>query len=120
MIWRAAWMVAVMILIVIGRSCLGPTHFVQIEFGMDPEYLAGAEVLIDGEVVGTLERRGSRTVNGFGVEEGDHTVEVRTEDCEGEPVRITSGVGGTTVRLMAVPEDSYRDERTVCVVRLEY
>ena len=47
-------------------------------------------------------------------------MEVRVEGCESEPVRVTTGLGGTTVRLMAEPGDTYREEQYVCMVRLQY
>ncbi len=121
MAWRAAWLVMIVLSLVLWRSSLGgPSYIVQIEFGMDPEYLTGAEVVIDGEVRGTLERYGARTVNGFEVDEGDHTVEVRKEGCNADTARITAGFGGTTLRIMAGPDSDYRGTESVCVIRLEY
>ena len=122
LIWRGAWLVAVAALVVLWRACAGgPSTYVQIEFGMDPEYLTGARVVIDGEVVGTLERLRGRTLNGFPVDEGDHTVEVRREGCTSETARVTTGFGGTTVRLMAEPAEavSPEDGSYGCVVRLQ-
>jgi len=120
LVWRAAWLVTVIALVLLWRACMGgPQYVIQIEFGMDPEWFTGAEVVIDGETVGTLERLRSRTLNGFRVEEGDHTVEVRREGCTSEPARVTSGFGGAQIRLMAVPDEGARGGERVCVVRLE-
>lgn len=121
LIWRAAWLVAVAVVVVLWRAAGGgSTYVVQIEFGMAPDFLTGAEVVVDGNVVGTLERYRRRTLNGFEVSEGDHTVEVRKDGCPGEPTRVTAGFGGTVVRLMAEPGERYDREREVydCVIRL--
>ena len=121
LMWRAAWLLAVILVIILWRGCLGgPRYVIQVQFGMDPEFLTGAEVVIDGTVAGTLGRIGSRTVNGFEVEEGEHTVEVRREGCEADPVRITSGFGGTTVMLIAEPDSNGRGAEESCVIRLQY
>jgi hypothetical protein len=119
-VWRAAWLVAVVLVFVMARSCLGgPRYVIQIQFGIDPEFLAGAQVVIDDVVVGHIERRGARTVNGFRVEEGEHTVAVRKEGCNWEPAHVTTGFGGTTVVLMATPDAEMRGAESVCVIRLD-
>jgi len=121
MVWRAAWLVAVVLVILLWRGCMGgPQYVIQVRFDMDPEFLIGAEVVIDGQVAGTLQRVGSRTITGFRVEEGDHTVEVRLDGCNSDTARITTGFGGTRVVLMAVPDSETRGAEQVCVVRLEY
>jgi hypothetical protein len=112
--------VTVVILVIMWRGCsAGPEYVVQIQFGIDPDALAGAEVVIDGVVAGVLERRDSRTVNGFRVEEGDHTVELRLPGCESEPARFTSGFGGGLATLVASPQTRMEGTETVCVLRWE-
>ena len=76
--WRAAWFVVVAVMLVLWRLAAGGggSHVIQIEFGMDPETFTGAEVLVDGQVVGTLERLRNRTLNGFRLEEGQHRLEL--------------------------------------------
>jgi hypothetical protein len=96
-----------------------PAYVVQIQFGIAPEVLAGAEVVIDGEVVGILQRHGDRTVSGFAVEEGDHTAELRLPGCESERTRFTSGFGGALVTLMWYPDIRIQGGDSVCVLRLE-
>lgn len=119
--WRVATVGAVAILIVLWRSCVtNPAYVIQIEFGMAPEVLAGAEVVIDGEVVGMLKRHGSRTMSGFPVEEGDHTVELRLPGCESEQARFTSGFGGARVVFMWYPDIRMQGADSVCVLRLEH
>ncbi|MDH5196328.1 MAG: hypothetical protein OEY20_03635, partial [Gemmatimonadota bacterium] len=89
------------------------------QFGVDPAFLLGAEVVIDGEVVGRLERSGTRTVSGFPVEEGDHTAELRVPGCTSEPARFTSGFGGQRVTLVWRPDVRVQGRDSVCVLRLE-
>ena len=118
--WRVAAVAVVAILVVLWRSCVaGPAYIVQIQFGMNPEVLAGAEVVIDGEVVGVLKRHGNRTVSGFPVEEGDHTAELRLPGCESERARFTSGFGGARVTLLWYPDITVQGADSVCVLRLE-
>jgi len=118
--WRIAAVVTVVILVILWRGCLGgPEYIVQIQFGLDPDALVGAEVVIDGAVVGVLERRDSRTVNGFPVEEGDHTAELRLPGCESERTRFTSGFGGGRASLVASPQTRLEGTETVCVLRWE-
>ena len=120
LIWRVAAVVTVAILVILWRSCVGgQAYIVQIHFGMAPEVLAGAEVVIDGEVVGVLEQFGNRFVSGFPVDEGDHTAELRLPGCESEQARFTSGFGGTRVMLQWYPDIMVQGADSVCVLRLE-
>lgn len=117
--WRAAWLVAAAALAVLWRVAgLGARgHVIQIQFGAVPE-LEGATVLIDQEVAGTLARRGSRTLTGFRVTEGEHLVQVGMERCPGEPTRVTTGFGAGTVMLLAEVEDRYVGAATACRIML--
>ena len=118
--WRVAAVATVAILVILWKSCVGgPAYIVQIQFGIAPEVLAGATVVIDGEVVGILERHGSRTVSGFPVEEGDHTAELQLPGCESEAARFTSGFGGARVTLVWYPDVRVQGADSVCVLRLE-
>ena len=118
--WRVAAVAAVAILVILWKSCVGgPAYVVQVYFGMAPEVLAGAEVVIDGEVVGALERHGGRTLSGFPVGEGDHTAGLRLPGCESELARFTSGFGGSSVTLVWYPDITVRGGDSVCVLRLE-
>jgi hypothetical protein len=60
-----------------GRFGPGSKGAIQIEYGMYPEEFSGAEVLIDGEVAGTLKPFGSATRTGFEIERGEHAVRIR-------------------------------------------
>ena len=42
-----------------------------IQFGISPEDFVGVEVLVDGEVAGTLQRTGGATRTGFRIGKGD-------------------------------------------------
>ena len=117
--WRIAWLVAGAAVVVLWRVAGGGAggHVIQIQFGMVPE-LEGATVLIDQEAAGTLEKRGSRTLTGFRVDEGEHLVQVGMEGCPGEPARVTTGFGAGRVMLLAEKEDRSVDGRVACRVVL--
>jgi len=117
--WRIAWLVAGALLVVLWRVAGGRAggHIVQIQFGAVPE-LEGATVVIDHEAAGTLRRRGSRTVTGFRVGEGDHLVQVGTEACPGVPARVSTGFGSGNLMLLAEVEDRWVRGRSECRVVL--
>jgi len=81
---------------------------IAIEFGISPRDLIGTEVVIDGEVVGTLQRMGSRTQTGFKVSDGDHIVTLRHPEFRTRQTRVTSGFGGQRVLLVADIQSSTR------------
>lgn len=121
MAWRVAVIAVVAILAILWRRSVGaPANVVQVQFGIAPEALTGAEMVIDGKVVGTLERHGGRTVSGFRVTEGDHTAELRLPGCSSEPARFTSGFGGRLVTLVWYPDTTVRGAESTCVLRLEH
>lgn len=101
--WRLAVVVAGLVLIVgwaLAREGRDP-YVILVEFGTAPEILEGAEVVVDGEVAGTLRRMGARTQTGFRVAEGRHEVFLRMEGYPPDTARITTGFGAGRVRLMA-------------------
>ncbi len=90
--WYAAGAIAVVILFLLWRGYAGwPSYIVQIDYQWAADLVEGAEVLVDGEVVGKLERLGRRTVNGFEVAKGEHVVDLRLPDCETRPEKVTLG-----------------------------
>ena len=117
--WRAAWMVAVALVIVLWRVLRtgGGGHVIQVQFAMVPE-LEGATVFIDGDTAGTLHKRGARTLTGFRVDEGEHTVSVGMEGCPGEEAQVTTGFGAGVVMLLAEVEDRMIREESSCRVVL--
>lgn len=107
--WRLAVVLAGLVLIVgwaLARDDSDP-YVILVEFGTAPELLEGAEVVIDGEVAGTLRRMGARTQTGFRVAEGRHEVFLRMEGYPSDTTRVTTGFGGGQVRLMADFVDRY-------------
>jgi hypothetical protein len=92
---RLGVLVGAILLMLFWRFCGGaPGHLVQVDFSIDPELFFGAEVVIDGEVVGSLQPSGARNLTGFRVEEGEHTVEIRLDGYLTEPTRFVAGFGG--------------------------
>ncbi len=108
--WRAGLILSGVVVVLLWRILAGGEQSVIIiEFGMDPHEFEGLEVVIDGEVVGTLKRMGAATRTGFTVEDGDHMVALKHPRYLSEPVRVTSGFGGERVMLMANFEQRQRD-----------
>jgi hypothetical protein len=116
---RLGVLVGAILLILLWRFCGGaPSHLVQVDFSIDPELFSGAEVVIDGKVVGSLQPYGTRNLTGFHVEEGEHTVEIRLDGHLSEPTRFVAGFGGGG-RLIADLESRALEgaPRTVLVLR---
>jgi hypothetical protein len=87
----------------------GTTHIIQIDYRWGGPFLEGAQVEIDGQPAGTLQRYGQGNyVTGFEVEPGEHMVRVLREGCEGMPktVRI-GGEDGRRATFMADVEEGY-------------
>jgi len=100
--WRVGILISGILLIVLWWATLGRNPCViQIEFGIDPRGFEGLPVVIDGEVVGRLQRMGAATRTGFKVKDGDHTIRLQHPRLPSEPAHVTSGVGGRTVMLLA-------------------
>jgi hypothetical protein len=83
---------------------------IQIDFGMYPEVFEGAEVEIDGKVVGTLERTGQATRAGFKVKEGKHVVRVLHAELGSQEMQVEVRPG-EKVRVMLDMVEHY-DSRT--------
>jgi len=75
----------------------GPSHSLEIDFSGAPDVMVGAEVLVDGSVVGQLRPEGSRNVATFKVMAGDRTVELRKEGYESEAFKFIALESETTV-----------------------
>ena len=75
-------------------------------------------VFIDGDSIGTLQKRGARTLTGFRVDEGEHTVLVGMDGCPGEVARVTTGFGAGVVMLMADVEERMSGLESACRVVL--
>jgi hypothetical protein len=88
----------------------GSPEVIQIDFGMYPEVFEGAEVEIDGKVVGTLERTGQATRAGFKVKEGKHVVRVLHAELGSQEMQVEVR-SGEKVRVMLDMVEHY-DART--------
>lgn len=105
--WYAALAVAGVILfifwILMGG---GPNYVVQIDYAWTGDLMVGADVLVDGVVVGKLEPVGGRPVHGFEVEKGTHEVTLKGGPCETHAKTVTLGPVRTVV-LMADLEERF-------------
>jgi hypothetical protein len=114
--YYAAGAIAVALIFVLWRAYAGgPSYVVQIDYQWAADFVEGAEVLVDGEAVGTLAKLGRRYVNGFKVARGDHTVELRTPNCETRSEPVTLGPSRIAV-LTADFEDRIGAGTMGCVV----
>jgi len=89
---------------------LGGDRIIQLDFGLYPEVFEGCQVEIDGKVVGTLERVGQATRNGFKVRRGKHTVRVLHPELESRPAEIALERPGEKARILLDIVSEY-DER---------
>ncbi len=108
--WRAATLLVGLGLVLAWVTLSGRTsHTIQIDYQWAVEPLDSAEVQIDGEVVGILQRYGrSNFVTGFRVEPGPHVVQVLLDDCESElQTVVLGGSDGRLAVFMAEVEDGY-------------
>lgn len=93
----------------------GTGHLIQIDYSWAREMLDSAQVEIDGEVVGILQRYGrSNFVTGFEVEPGVHEVRLLVDGCIGVP--DTARLGGSYGRRVTFMADV--DEGFSCRVIL--
>lgn len=114
--YYAAGAIAVLVLFLLWRGYAGgPSYIVQIDYQWAADLVEGADVLVDGDSVGTLEKLGRRYVNGFEVSKGEHDVELRTPNCETRPEAVTLGPSRIAV-LTADFEDRMRAGTMGCVV----
>lgn len=108
--WRAAVGVIGVGLVFAWVSMSGGTgHLLQIDYSWAREMLDSAEVEIDGEVVGILQRYGrSNFVTGFELEPGEHVVRVLVDGCTGIPdTARLGGEHGRRVTFMADVDDGF-------------
>lgn len=106
--WRAQLAIAGVIVVILWWLYTGgPTYVIQIDYQWIGELADSAEMVIDGQVVGTLEfdPRG-RPVRGFEVEPGQHVVELRTRQCDARADTVTLGPSRIAVILADFDERS--------------
>lgn len=105
--WYAAGAIVLVILFVLWVALGGgPNYVVQIDYAWTGDLMVGADVLVDGVVVGKLEPVGGRPVRGFEVEKGTHEVTLRGGPCETRPKAVTLGPSRVAV-LMADLEERF-------------
>ncbi len=93
----------------------GTTHLLQIDFRWGGPFLEGAQVEVDGQNIGTLQRYGrSGWVTGFELEPGEHEVRILRDGCTATPK--TFSLGGEAGRLATFMADV--DEGYTCRVLL--
>ena len=73
---------------------------ISIEYAMVPE-LEGADVLIDGKVVGKLEPTGQATRVSFPVKPGEHEVSIKSPQFDCQATKVVAEMKGQKVRLLA-------------------
>ena len=108
--WRAAIMLVGAGLVMAWVVMSGGTrHIVQIDYTWGGPFLDSAQVEIDGQIAGVLQRYGrSNYVTGFEVEPGEHVVRVLRDGCEGTPKTVRlGGEDGRLATFMADVEDGY-------------
>jgi hypothetical protein len=106
--WRAALgIVGIGLIFAWVAMAGGITHTIQIDYTWGGTFLDSAEVEIDGQVVGILQRYGrSNFVTGFEVEPGVHVVRVLREGCAGVPDTVElGGARGRLAMFMADVDD---------------
>jgi len=86
---------------------LGGERIIQLDFSLYPDVFEGCEVEIDGKVVGTLERIGQATRNGFKVRKGKHTVRVLHAELDSQAAEVALERPGEKARLMLDLESRY-------------
>jgi hypothetical protein len=117
--WRVAW--ALVALAVVGMwwyASGGAGYILQVDYSWTGDMLEGADVIIDGEVAGVLERRSGQYVTGFRVDAGEHQVSVRTGECAGRPEAVTMDGRNRRVVFMADLREGVQNGAFRCTVVL--
>jgi hypothetical protein len=105
----AAGVVVLGLYLLLGGS-LGQPEVIQLDYSMYPDQLEGAQVEIDGRVVGKLEATGQTSRSGFEVQQGRHVVRVLHPEIPAEEIALDVRKG-EKVRLLLDLVARY-DERT--------
>ncbi|MDP2956409.1 MAG: hypothetical protein Q8N53_08300 [Longimicrobiales bacterium] len=105
--WYAAVAVVFVIMFALWTLMGGaPGYVIQIDYAWTGDMMVGADVVVDGVVVGKLEPYNGRPVHGFEVEKGTHVVTLKGGPCETRPDTVTVGPPRTAV-LMADLEERF-------------
>ena len=109
--WRAAFTIASVVFVVGYMWSTGRAGYtLQIDYSWTGDMIDSAEVYLDGEVIGILQKYGrSQRMTGFAVEPGEYKVKVVHRRCEhGREYDVKIGDGGPRlVVMMADIEDGY-------------
>lgn len=82
---------------------------VQVDFQVYPG-LEGTVVVIDGDSVGTLFRRGRQRLSGFRVGLGEHRVTLRHETLPADTFRVQAELRGAQYVVYAYPDGEWVGE----------
>ena len=107
---RIASMVGGVILIgffLISGGSFGGETIVQLDFSMYPELFEGAEVEIDGKIVGELKTYGQANRSGFEVSKGEHTIRIVHPEIDCMPAKVVLDKPGQKVRFMLDIQEFY-------------
>jgi hypothetical protein len=96
----------------------GPGYILQIDYSWTGDVLEGADVIIDGELAGALERRSGQYVTGFRVTAGEHRVSVRTAKCAGRSEALTMNPRNRRVLVLADLAEGFEGGLFRCTVVL--
>lgn len=80
---------------------------IVIDYGILGEDALGAEVFIDDELAGRLERLAPTNRTGFEVSEGVHTVHVLHPDFDWEPIRVETQASRSAIFLQLDVAERY-------------
>lgn len=117
--WRAAWTILALALVIMWYGAVsGRGYVVRIDFAFAMPDAIGAEVVIDGEVVDTLEMLRRQPINGIRVSKGEHVVELRSEDCGGRPLNVIPGKGVKSLSVFVHLMEQTVDKQFVCTLAL--
>ena len=110
--WYAAVAVVFVIMFALWTLMGGaPGYVIQIDYAWTGDMMVGADVVVDGVVVGKLGPYNGRPVHGFEVEKGTHVVTLGGGPCKTRPDTVAVGPPRTVV-LMADLEERL----TGCIV----
>lgn len=112
-------MVVALALVVMAYGAFGGRGYVvRIDFTFAMDEAIGAEVVIDGQVVDTLQMLRRQPINGIRVEKGNHVVELKSERCQGPPVAVVPQNQEQSVSLFVYLMERTVDNRYVCTLEL--
>ena len=107
---RVPLLLGLFITALLGQACGdAANHTIQIDFSEGSDVLAGAQVVIDGVVVGELQPGGAAASVSFKVTAGNHSLELRKEGYESQAFEIVGAAAEGTTSLTAKPATWFTD-----------